>query len=74
MNEEFSLSLKALEKVGIVFYTPVEAANHINLIWNSVDSWWNSKKVQDAVNFFCNKYSKRSNNKVNDLNNFFKVF
>jgi putative transferase (TIGR04331 family) len=72
MNKEFSLSLKALEKVGIVFYTPEQAANHINLIWNSVDSWWNSKKVQDAVNFFCNKYSKRSNNKVNDLHNFFK--
>jgi putative transferase (TIGR04331 family) len=72
INDEFSSSLKALEKVGIVFYTPEQAANHINLIWNSVDSWWNSKKVQDAVNFFCNKYSKRSNNKVNDLHNFFK--
>lgn len=74
VNEEFSLSLKALKKVGIFFNTPEEAANHINLIWNSIDSWWNSKKVQDTVNFFCNKYSKKSNNKVNDLNNFFKVF
>lgn len=74
MNEEFSLSLKALKKVGIFFNTPEEAASHINLIWNSIDSWWSSKKVQSAVNFFCNKYSKRSNNKVNDLNNFFKSF
>jgi putative transferase (TIGR04331 family) len=73
-NEEFSLSLKVLKKVGIFFNTPEEAANHINLIWNSIDSWWSSKKVQNAVNFFCNKYSKRSNNKVNDLNNFFKDF
>lgn len=72
VNEEFLLSLKNLEKVGIVFFKPEEAANHVNLIWNSADSWWNSKKVQNAVNYFCNKHSKRSNNKVNDLYNFFK--
>jgi putative transferase (TIGR04331 family) len=72
LNEEFLLSLKNLEKVGIVFFKPEEAANHVNLIWNSIDSWWNSKKVQNAVNYFCNKHSKRSNNKVNDLYNFFK--
>jgi putative transferase (TIGR04331 family) len=72
MNKEFLLALNNLKDAGVVFYTPEEAANQVNLVWDSIDDWWNSKKVQNSVTIFCNKYSKRSEQKLVDLYNFFK--
>ena len=51
-----------LKDCKIFFEDPIKAASHINSIWDNVDSWWNSKKVQKAVNLFCNRFSKRSTN------------
>jgi len=73
MNKEFLLALNNLRDAGVVFYTPEEAANQVNLVWDSVDVWWNSKKVQNSVSIFCNKYNKRSEQKLVDLYNFFKA-
>ena len=72
MNKEFLLDLNNLKDAGVVFYTPEEAANQVNLVWDSVNDWWNSKKVQNAVSIFCSKYSNRSEKKFIDLYNFFK--
>ena len=73
INKEFSLALNNLRDAGVVFYTPEQAANQVNLVWDSVDEWWNSKKVQNSVSTFCNKYTKRSQQKFTDLYNFFKA-
>lgn len=73
MNKEFLLSLNNLRDAGVVFYTPQEAANQVNLVWDSVDDWWNSKKVQNSVSIFCNKHTNRSEQKLVDLYNFFKA-
>lgn len=72
MNKEFLLAFNNLKDAGVAFYTPEEAANQVNLVWDSIDDWWNSKKVQTSVTIFCNKYSKRSEQKLVDLYNFFK--
>jgi putative transferase (TIGR04331 family) len=74
MTEEFLRDLEVLKEVKVFFDTPDQAANHTNLVWDSVEEWWTTKKVQDAVNFFCDKYSKRSKNRINDLYNYFKTY
>ena len=50
-----------LKENKIFFENPVEAAIHINNIWENVDYWWKSKKAQNAINLFCRKFSKRKN-------------
>lgn len=46
-----------LVKASILFYDPVECANHINAIWHDVPSWWKSKKVKNAVDSFTENYA-----------------
>ena len=53
--EKDFLSLKA---AGIFHDTPEAAANHVNAIWDQVSDWWYSKKVQNAREKFCRKYSR----------------
>ena len=51
-----------------IFHTDAEsAAAKVNEIWEDVEGWWASKKVQDAKNKFCDKYSKSSSNPVRDI-------
>jgi putative transferase (TIGR04331 family) len=63
-----------LESAGILFYDPTLAANKINKIWENVEMWWNSQKVREALNIFCNKFSQKSKNPVKDLYKVFKNF
>jgi hypothetical protein len=42
--------LKQMSEVKMYFTDPLEAAVHINTIWHDIDSWWNSKSVQDVRN------------------------
>ena len=51
-----------LKKSRIFFESPVEAAIHINSIWDDVDFWWYNKKVQSAVTLFCKNFSRRTPN------------
>jgi putative transferase (TIGR04331 family) len=60
-----------LKKAQIFFDNEELAAAHINKVWNNVGQWWYSKTVQNSVNIFCNKYSKRSSAPVSSLFNFF---
>jgi putative transferase (TIGR04331 family) len=60
-----------LKKAQIFFDNNELAAAHINKVWNNIDQWWNSREVQNSVNFFCNKYTKRSSKPVSSLFNFF---
>ena len=56
-----------IKEVGIFHETPESAANHIIKIWDNVDKWWTSKPVSDAVNQFCERFSKTSKDIVHDL-------
>jgi len=64
--EEISNSVtpyyKILKDSKIFFEDSLKAASHINNVWDDVDVWWQSKKVQRTVDIFCNKFSKRSTN------------
>jgi len=70
INNETKKYLNKLKKVGVYFDNHKMAAKKINEIWDNIDGWWYSKSVQNAVDVFCDKFSKRSkNNKVNKLYN-----
>ena len=61
-----------LKKANIYFNNPINAANHINLIWDDIDFWWNNIETQNARNFFLNKYAKPvniTNEIANELKN-----
>ena len=47
-----------LAKVGIFHEDPVSLAKHISEIWDNVDSWWDSKEVVEAREFFCSQYAR----------------
>ena len=46
-----------LSEEGIFHANPQSAAKHLAAIWNDVYGWWYSESVQNARNFFCDRYS-----------------
>lgn len=42
-------------------------ANKVNSVWNDVNGWWSSEKIQTARRLFCNKYAKKSYSRASDL-------
>jgi putative transferase (TIGR04331 family) len=60
VNEKTKKYFDILKKAEIYFDNYEMAAKKINQIWDNVDNWWYSKSVQNAVNIFCDKFSKRS--------------
>ncbi len=57
---------------GLLYFSAQSAAHKVNEIWENVDEWWFQKNVQEAKNFFCNKYAKNVENPVKKLATFFK--
>ena len=50
--------LDKLERAKILFYSPREAADHLNTVYDSVDMWWNDDFTQQIKNEFCERYIK----------------
>jgi len=51
---------EALEKVGMLYHSGVEAADKVNEIWATVQDWWNQKAIQDARKDWCYQYARTS--------------
>jgi len=60
-----------LKKAGIFFDSPELAAIQINKIFDKVDAWWNRNSTQFAVNYFCSRFSRRSEDPLKDMVNLF---
>ena len=58
---------KILKKAGIFFDSPELAAIQINKIFHKTDIWWKSNSVQSAVNYFCSRFSRRSEEPIKDI-------
>lgn len=56
-----------LEEAGIYHADPVAAADHVNAIWDRVDVWWYSDRVQAARKAFCEGYARSSLRPIRDL-------
>jgi putative transferase (TIGR04331 family) len=51
---------KLLQENGLLFDNPVAAAQHINIIWDDVEGWWNRKNVKDARQEWADNLAKTS--------------
>ena len=70
LNNETKKYLNILKKAEVYFDNHILAARKINQIWDNVDEWWYSPLVQNAVNIFCDKFSRRSSkNPIKQLYN-----
>ena len=56
----------------ILFEDYKELCTHINKNYNNIENWWNSKKVQNAINEFVNIHAFNNNNKINKIAMFIK--
>lgn len=65
--------IKLLEDAKILFYDEIEAANHLNTIYEDIDRWWFSDQVQNARKLFCHHYAKPSKNWAQDWMNSFNA-
>ena len=59
-----------LKRVGIFHETPESAALHVSEVWDDVDAWWWSEKVQATRKSFCQVYSKPIKNYRKTLSEF----
>lgn len=58
-----------LHNSGILFYSPEAAAEFIYLHWDGISKWWESDKVQDARQVFCEQYAKTTDKPAQKLKN-----
>jgi putative transferase (TIGR04331 family) len=65
-NEAISFHQPLID-ANILFKTPEAAANQINLIYDNIDVWWSTDKVQNAINSFLNIYAN-TDNPISNLN------
>ncbi len=61
-HEKANQHIEMLKNAGIVFYSPQDAAKHINSISSDVESWWASPGLQDAIERFKKIYALSSKN------------
>ena len=70
IDEKYRHHYEALREVGIIHFSAESTATHINLIWNDIDSWWLSSKVQKAREIFCEHFSRPSLRPIKDMKTF----
>jgi len=69
INDSALVYFNLLESVGIFHKTPESAAKQMINIWDDIPSWWENDKVQSARKQFCQKFSKVSDDSLNELRN-----
>jgi putative transferase (TIGR04331 family) len=58
-----------LKKVGVFHDNPHSAAQHLELIWDDVDAWWNSENVKNTVKDFLYNYARTPKDLIGELGN-----
>tara|TARA_B110000858_G_C17570744_1_gene366771 strand:- start:165 stop:485 length:321 start_codon:yes stop_codon:yes gene_type:complete len=66
IREEALSYINLLVENNILHFSPESAAFHVNKVYNNVNFWWSSKKVQDALSTFKHEF-------VRDNVDFFRV-
>jgi putative transferase (TIGR04331 family) len=61
LNKESIPYFALLEEAGVFYESPYAAAKAIEEIWDDVNGWWDSPKVQSAVNIFKDKFVRPVN-------------
>jgi putative transferase (TIGR04331 family) len=61
-NSEALTYFNSLQKVGILHYSPESAAEHINAVYDNIDSWWLNEEVQRVRESYVLKYALHDSN------------
>lgn len=72
LNKAVLKDFLKLKENNILFDDPLKLARHLNFIWDNIDEWWYSKKIQKVVNQFCSNYSNKTNKIDFKFSNLFK--
>ena len=72
LTEQAIPFFELLEKEGIFHTTPESAANKMTEIWDDIDGWWHSNKIQNARKVFVNHYAHLPKEPLNLLQDFFE--
>ena len=56
-----------LERVGVLHYSPIEAARHVEKIYADVETWWQSHEVQKVKDSFLSRYGRASKDWAREL-------
>lgn len=60
MADTAEVYFEQLQQNKILFYSPEEAAQHVNGIANDIESWWQSAAVQQARQSWASQYARTS--------------
>ena len=69
-RKKYLYLMRLLEKVKIVHYCPIKAAEFVNKNINNLNIWWSDNKLQCIRKIFCSKFVKDSNNSIGELEKF----
>jgi putative transferase (TIGR04331 family) len=58
-----------LHNAGILFYSSETAAKFIDFHWDDISEWWESEKVQEARQIFCEQYARTADHQVQEMKN-----
>ena len=58
MIDEAKPFYQKLFDVGLIHYSPEDAAAKVNQVWDNVDAWWYSSDIQQVRVLFCQQYAK----------------
>ncbi len=66
-TDDAMIYINELKKSEIFFDDLQSTVNHINLIWDNVDEWWESDTVQKARSKFVNRFALKSDSFIQDF-------
>jgi putative transferase (TIGR04331 family) len=67
LNDRAISFYQELVEVGIVHFESESIANHINMVWEKLDYWWQSESLQKARIRFTREYARHSNKPIREL-------
>jgi len=65
---------KILESHGILHFSSESAADKINAIYNSVEEWWYSEKLQADISIFLKRYANKHDKPTEFISELFNSF
>jgi putative transferase (TIGR04331 family) len=73
LNQKADGLFLKLEECGVFHKSPDSAALKLIEIWDNVDDWWESEKVQLALSLFITEFCKKPENFQKSFLDIFKV-
>lgn len=73
LNDEAQPYFDLLKSAGLFHETPESAAKQMAAVWDDVEGWWQSPRVQSARQMFCEQYARTPKHPLAELGGLFKA-